>query len=73
MAQDGEVALLFQPLLGLAANFSGISREPSGRSDDRGLRTQAQQIPGDKGLTATPTAAVILALFAQVSTRLKVF
>jgi len=37
MAKDGEVALLFQPLLGLAANFSGVSREPSGRSDDRGL------------------------------------
>jgi len=36
MAKDGEVALLFQPLLGLAANFSGVSREPSGRSDDRG-------------------------------------
>ena len=36
MAKDGEVALLFQPLLGLAAHFSGVSREPSGRSDDRG-------------------------------------
>lgn len=31
------------------------------------LRTQAQQIPGNKGLTATPTAAVVLALFAQVA------
>jgi transposase len=30
------------------------------------LRTPDQQIPGNKGLTATPTAAVVLALFAQV-------
>ena len=26
MAKDGEVALLFQPLLGLAANFSGAHK-----------------------------------------------
>jgi hypothetical protein len=31
------------------------------------LCTQAQQIPGNKGLTTTPTAAVVLALFAQVA------
>jgi hypothetical protein len=31
------------------------------------LRTHDQQIPGDKGATATPTAAVVLALFAQVA------
>ena len=31
------------------------------------LRTQGQQLPGNKGLTATPTAAVVLALFAQVA------
>ena len=31
------------------------------------LHTHAQQIPGNKGPTATPTAAVILALFAQVA------
>jgi transposase len=31
------------------------------------LRTHAQQLPGNKGLTATPTAAVVLALFAQVA------
>jgi hypothetical protein len=30
------------------------------------LHTHDQQIPGNKGLTATPTAAVVLALFAQV-------
>jgi hypothetical protein len=30
------------------------------------LRTHDQQLPGNKGLTATPTAAVVLALFAQV-------
>jgi Rhodopirellula transposase DDE domain len=35
-AQAGEVARLFQPLWGLGAHFSGVSREPSGRSDDRG-------------------------------------
>jgi hypothetical protein len=31
------------------------------------LRTPTQQLPGNKGLTATPTAAVVLALFAQVA------
>jgi transposase len=31
------------------------------------LRTHDQQIPGNKGLTATPTAAVVLALFSQVA------
>ena len=30
------------------------------------LRTHAQQIPGNKGLTAIPTAAVVLSLFVQV-------
>jgi transposase len=30
------------------------------------LRTHGQQLPGNKGLTAIPTAAVVLALFAQV-------
>jgi hypothetical protein len=30
------------------------------------LRTQDQQVPGNKGATATPTAAVVLSLFAQV-------
>jgi hypothetical protein len=29
------------------------------------LRTHDQQIPGNKGMTATPTAAVVLALFIQ--------
>jgi hypothetical protein len=31
------------------------------------LRTHAQQLPGNKGLTSTPTAAVVLALLAQVA------
>jgi transposase len=31
------------------------------------LHTHAQQIPGNKGMTAIPTAAVVLALFAQVA------
>ena len=31
------------------------------------LLTHAQQVPGNKGPTATPTAAVVLALFAQVA------
>jgi hypothetical protein len=31
------------------------------------LRTHAQQLPGHKGLTAIPTAAVGLALFAHVA------
>lgn len=31
------------------------------------LRTHDQQIPGNKGMTATPTAAVVLALFTQVA------
>ena len=31
------------------------------------LHPQAQQVPGNKGMTATPTAAVVLALCAQVA------
>jgi transposase len=31
------------------------------------LQTHAQQLPGNKGMTATPTAAVMLALFAHVA------
>jgi heme/copper-type cytochrome/quinol oxidase subunit 2 len=31
------------------------------------LRTHDQQFPGNKGLTATPTAAVVLALFTQIA------
>jgi hypothetical protein len=31
------------------------------------LRTHGQHIPGNKGMTATPTAAVVLALFAHVA------
>ena len=31
------------------------------------LRTHNRQLPGNKGLTATPTAAVVLALFTQVA------
>jgi transposase len=31
------------------------------------LRTHDQQLPGNKGLTATPTAAVVLALFTPVA------
>ena len=31
------------------------------------LRTHDQQLPGNKGDTATPTAAVVLALFAPVA------
>jgi transposase len=31
------------------------------------LRTHDQQLPGNKGMTAIPTAAVVLALFAQVA------
>ena len=31
------------------------------------LRIHAQQIPGNKGLTAIPTAAVVLALFAHIA------
>ena len=31
------------------------------------LRMHDQQIPGNKGMTAIPTAAVVLALFAQVA------
>ena len=31
------------------------------------LRTHDQQLPGNKGLTATPTAAVVLALFTQIA------
>jgi transposase len=31
------------------------------------LQTHDQQLPGNKGMTATPTAAVMLALFAHVA------
>ena len=31
------------------------------------LHTHDQQLPGNKGLTATPTAAVVLALFTQIA------
>jgi transposase len=31
------------------------------------LQAHAQQVPGNKGMTATPTAAVVLALFAHVA------
>jgi len=31
------------------------------------LRTHDQQVPGHKGATAIPTAAVVLSLFAQVA------
>jgi hypothetical protein len=31
------------------------------------LRLHDQQLPGNKGLTATPTAAVVLALFTSVA------
>ena len=31
------------------------------------LLTHDQQVPGNKGTTATPTAAVVLALFAQIA------
>ena len=31
------------------------------------LLTHDQQLPGNKGLTAVPTATVVLALFAQVA------
>jgi len=31
------------------------------------LRTHAQQLPGNKGMTAIPTAAVVLTLFSQVA------
>jgi heme/copper-type cytochrome/quinol oxidase subunit 2 len=33
----------------------------------RYLHTHDQQIPGNKGLTATPTAAVVVTLFAHVA------
>jgi transposase len=31
------------------------------------LRTHDQQLPGNKGMTVTPTAVVVFALFAQVA------
>ena len=31
------------------------------------LRTHDRQLPGNKGLTSIPTAAVVVALFAQVA------
>ena len=37
------------------------------RQGRRSLRVQDQQVPGNKGATATPTAAVVSALCAQVA------
>ena len=59
MAQDGEVALLFQPLLGLAANFSGVSREPSGRSDDRGQQHAPERRCEKKALRHEVTRVIV--------------
>ena len=54
-------ALAMLTVLGLLV-YSVIQRQ--GRLS---LRTHDQQLPGNKGMTAIPTAAVVLALFAQVS------
>jgi transposase len=54
-------ALAMLTVLGLLV-YSVIQRQVR-----RYLRTHDQQLPGNKGMTATPTAAVVLALFAQVA------
>src|SRR5215510_1734487 len=54
-------ALAMLTVLGLLV-YSLIQRQ--GRLS---LRTHDQQRPGNKGLTATPTAAVVFAFFAQVA------
>src|SRR5262249_60378974 len=54
-------ALAMLTVLGLLV-YSGIQRQVR-----LYLHTHDQQIPGNKGLTATPTAAVVLALFTQVA------
>ena len=48
-------------VLGLLV-YSGIQRQVR-----LYLLTHDQQLPGNKGLTATPTAAVVLTLFAQIA------
>jgi hypothetical protein len=52
-------------LTGLGWLVSSISQRPSRLY----LRRHDQQLPGTKGLTATPTAAVVLALLTQVALR----
>jgi hypothetical protein len=44
-------------------------RQAAGRPDQVRLylHTHGQQVPGNKGTTAIPTAAVVLALFTQVA------
>ena len=54
-------ALAMLPVVGLLV-YSIIQRQVR-----LYLRTHDQQLPGNKGLTATPTAAVVLALFTQIA------
>lgn len=54
-------ALAMLTVLGLLV-YSRIQRQ--GRLS---LRTPGQQLPGHKGLPSTPTAAVVLTLFAQIA------
>ena len=54
-------ALAMLTVLGLLV-YSVIQRQSR-----LSLRTHDQQLPGNKGMTATPTAAVVLALFTQVA------
>jgi hypothetical protein len=54
-------ALAMRTVLGLLV-YSVIQRHVR-----LSLRIHDQQIPGNKGMTATPTAAVVLGVFAQVS------
>ena len=48
MAQDGEVALLFQPLLGLAANFLG-SHESQVADPMIEAQTRVRTVDGELG------------------------
>lgn len=47
------------------AGLAGLQRHPA--LGPAVPACQARQLPGNKGLTATPTAAVVLALFAQIA------
>ena len=58
---DRMAALAMRTVIGLLG-YSLIQRQVR-----LSLGSQAQQVPGNKGATATPTAAVVLALFVQVA------
>jgi hypothetical protein len=65
------LALGLEGMRGIVADSKAYSRRTLGVCLERQVRLYLlihdQQLPGNKGTTAIPTAAVVLALFAQVA------